>query len=197
MYQGRLHHGPMGALRRQHHVAAHLLVCALVSALVGAVQGVVAECASPPCKVSSRPTTTCSCQNVTRSCPRRLSRAATRPLCFRRRKTCECVWRSACAADGRLSCRVLFDRVCINNEEAAEPHGMKFSPFYEDGIYKCSCCGAELYSSSTKYDHYNGEEEEWPAFWSPLARTVGEHSLSVIYHPDGSGGGELVCSKCG
>lgn len=58
------------------------------------------------------------------------------------------------------------------------------------GTYACVCCGAELFSSDTKYDSGSG----WPSFWLPLA---GER---VATHRDLSHGmirTEVTCARCG
>ena len=58
------------------------------------------------------------------------------------------------------------------------------------GMYVCSACGNELFSSDTKFDSGTG----WPSFWSP------DSNSSVEKHSDKSYGmnrTEVVCKKCG
>jgi peptide-methionine (R)-S-oxide reductase len=40
----------------------------------------------------------------------------------------------------------------------------KYHDNKEKGIYKCVCCGTELFTSDTKYDSGTG----WPSFWEPI-----------------------------
>lgn len=60
----------------------------------------------------------------------------------------------------------------------------------EEGVYTCIVCGAELFSSDTKYDSGTG----WPSFYEQIA------DASVEKRQDLSHGRirtEVVCSKCG
>ena len=58
------------------------------------------------------------------------------------------------------------------------------------GVYACRACGAELFTSDTKFDSHCG----WPSFYSPLAGD------SVEYIEDVSMGMKRVevrCASCG
>jgi peptide-methionine (R)-S-oxide reductase len=58
----------------------------------------------------------------------------------------------------------------------------------EKGIYRCVCCGTELFTSEKKYDSGTG----WPSFWEPIQD-------NVKYNMDNSHGMtriEVLCSKC-
>lgn len=59
----------------------------------------------------------------------------------------------------------------------------------EDGVYKCVCCGAELFSSETKYDSGSG----WPSFWLPLA---GENVKTRVDASHGMLRTEVMCARC-
>ena len=61
--------------------------------------------------------------------------------------------------------------------------------FKDKGLYLCVCCGAELFSSDTKYDSGSG----WPSFYAPTAKD------RVDTETDSSHGmvrTEIRCSRC-
>ena len=59
----------------------------------------------------------------------------------------------------------------------------------EKGVYRCVCCGTELFSSDTKYESGSG----WPSFYQPVSDDV------IGYEEDTTFGMrrvEVVCKKC-
>jgi len=57
------------------------------------------------------------------------------------------------------------------------------------GIYKCVCCGNDLYRSEHKYESGTG----WPSFWQPIAPE------NIATKPDNSlftQRTEVLCSRC-
>lgn len=65
----------------------------------------------------------------------------------------------------------------------------KYNDHKEQGTYHCSCCGAPLFSSLTKYNSGSG----WPSFYAPI------HQESVAEEADYSlmvKRTEALCARC-
>ena len=59
----------------------------------------------------------------------------------------------------------------------------------EKGIYKCVCCGQELFSSDHKFDSGTG----WPSYWQPAAeKAVATEEDNSFF----SKRTEVLCSRC-
>lgn len=60
---------------------------------------------------------------------------------------------------------------------------------HEKGTYRCVCCGAELFSSDSKFDSHCG----WPSYTAPLneqnIRAQSDSSLGMMRV-------EVLCTKC-
>jgi peptide-methionine (R)-S-oxide reductase len=65
-------------------------------------------------------------------------------------------------------------------------------PYWDEkaeGLYRCVCCGAPLFSSATKYDSGTG----WPSFWKPLdPAAVDEHEDRSLQMRRT----EIRCTRC-
>jgi peptide-methionine (R)-S-oxide reductase len=83
------------------------------------------------------------------------------------------------------------ERYAVLRQEATEaPFTSDLLNVKEDGTFRCAGCGAELFSSRTKYDSGTG----WPSFYEPM------DDDNVELRPDSSLGmirTEVVCASCG
>ena len=60
----------------------------------------------------------------------------------------------------------------------------------DEGVYRCVCCGAELFSSATKFESGTG----WPSFWAPIkdGSVATETDTSWFMRRT-----EVLCRACG
>jgi peptide-methionine (R)-S-oxide reductase len=89
-------------------------------------------------------------------------------------------WREILSAEEFEVCR---------NKATEPPFTGKYAYCKDDGIYRCICCGNELFSSTAKFDSGTG----WPSFFEPI------HKNSLKYKTDTSYGmtrTEVMCAKC-
>jgi peptide-methionine (R)-S-oxide reductase len=78
----------------------------------------------------------------------------------------------------------------LRRKGTERPFTGKYVHVKEDGIYRCAGCGAELFSSDTKFESGTG----WPSFWEPA------NAANVELHEDRSHGmrrTEVTCRHCG
>ena len=66
----------------------------------------------------------------------------------------------------------------------------KYHNCKDAGVYRCACCGAELFDSGTKYDSGSG----WPSFFAPIKpeNVAEEKDVSLFMRRT-----EVVCGQCG
>ena len=58
-----------------------------------------------------------------------------------------------------------------------------------DGFYDCSCCGAPLFDSNTKFDSGSG----WPSYFQPISKQAVESRVDTSH---GMQREEILCARC-
>ena len=57
------------------------------------------------------------------------------------------------------------EQFAVTRKKATErPFTGQYHASKEVGVYRCVCCGTELFDSGTKFDSGTG----WPSFWAPV-----------------------------
>jgi peptide-methionine (R)-S-oxide reductase len=78
----------------------------------------------------------------------------------------------------------------ITREKGTEPAFTgQYHDCHEEGVYRCVCCGNELFTSETKFDSGTG----WPSFYEPVSgeRVSTEADNSLFMRRT-----EVLCSRC-
>ena len=93
--------------------------------------------------------------------------------------------------DAEWQAQLAPEQYAVCRKQGTEP---AFTGQYHDckppGVYRCLCCGAELFDSGTKFDSGTG----WPSFWTPANQeniATETDSSWFMQHT------EVHCNQCG
>ena len=78
----------------------------------------------------------------------------------------------------------------VRQKGTEPPFTGKLTLNHDTGMYRCVACGADLFSSDTKFDSGSG----WPSFYIPI------NSAAVATHEDNTHSMqriEATCARCG
>jgi peptide-methionine (R)-S-oxide reductase len=78
----------------------------------------------------------------------------------------------------------------VTRQKGTEPAFTgEFWDMHEDGVYRCVCCGAELFRSDTKFDSGTG----WPSFFDAIGK---DRVRTEVDTSHGMRRVEVVCAHC-
>ena len=75
------------------------------------------------------------------------------------------------------------------NSATEPPYSGKYNDFFDEGLYKCVCCDAKLFSSSTKFKSKSG----WASFSKPVNDEVLNYFEDITF---GMKRVEIKCENC-
>jgi len=90
-----------------------------------------------------------------------------------------------------LKARLNREQFHVTQEAGTErPFTGRYNANKASGMYRCVCCGDEIFASGAKYDSGTG----WPSFWEPASSeavsTSRDSSLGMVRE-------EVLCARCG
>jgi peptide-methionine (R)-S-oxide reductase len=90
-----------------------------------------------------------------------------------------------------LQARLTPEQFYVTQQKGTEaPFSGKYWNHHEDGVYRCVVCGAELFTSESKFDSGCG----WPSFDRAANETNVDTNLDTSH---GMVRDEITCNKCG
>ena len=90
-----------------------------------------------------------------------------------------------------LNARLSREQFHVTQEAGTErPFTGVYNANKASGMYRCVCCGEEIFASAAKYDSGTG----WPSFWEPASTEAVDTSRDSSY---GMVREEVLCARCG
>jgi len=82
------------------------------------------------------------------------------------------------------------EQFAVTRQKGTErPFTGKYYDHHEDGMYRCACCGAPLFSSDTKFESGTG----WPSFYEPASQQNVRTETDASFFMKRT---EVLCANC-